>query len=251
METDKTPQEVPMAQAHLENEPIHKNLLNQKGSFLLIFGVVVIILVVLGAWVYYFGIQKNQSPYPSKEQNIPINQPSLTIGGEKFDKQLILKETSFVDSKQNNKKLIVVKTGEEGGIVRADAYIVDESLSRNNAVKISTLSDPDSTLGYAVTSNGVVISISPSPGKKYIITEISIADGNKLVIVDEDGNLVSDKVVGNALNLVKDRCQCGFDFDKWFTNNRFYVKVPTAAGGTYQILIDATTGNTVGQPKEI
>lgn len=60
METDKIPQEIPMTQAHLESEPIHKNLLNQKGSFLLILGVVVI-LVVLGAGGYLLIMNKNQS----------------------------------------------------------------------------------------------------------------------------------------------------------------------------------------------
>lgn len=59
---DKIPQKTAMVQASLENESIHKSLLNQKGSFLLILAVVVIILVVLGAGAYYLlGTKGKQS----------------------------------------------------------------------------------------------------------------------------------------------------------------------------------------------
>ena len=59
METDKSPQEISTTQAPLENESIHKSLLNQKGSFLLILGVVVIL--VLGTGGYLLTMNKNQN----------------------------------------------------------------------------------------------------------------------------------------------------------------------------------------------
>ncbi|MDO8657226.1 MAG: hypothetical protein Q7K55_00690 [Candidatus Levybacteria bacterium] len=61
MESDKIPQETPMAQAPLENEPIRKNLLKQNGNFLFILGVVVI-LVVFGVGGYLLTMSKNQNP---------------------------------------------------------------------------------------------------------------------------------------------------------------------------------------------
>ncbi|KKR93161.1 MAG: hypothetical protein UU73_C0001G0342 [Candidatus Daviesbacteria bacterium GW2011_GWA1_41_61] len=62
METDKIPQELPMAQAHLENESVHKSFLNQRGNFLLILGAVVTILVVIGAGGYLLTMNKNSNP---------------------------------------------------------------------------------------------------------------------------------------------------------------------------------------------
>ena len=70
METDKSPQEISTTQAPLENESIHKSLLNQKGSFLLILGVVVIL--VLGTGGYLLTMNKNQNP------NKYISQPTPT-----------------------------------------------------------------------------------------------------------------------------------------------------------------------------
>lgn len=57
MKADKIPQETPIDQAPLENEPVYKSFLNQKGSFLLILGLVIIILVVLGIGGYYLVFQ--------------------------------------------------------------------------------------------------------------------------------------------------------------------------------------------------
>lgn len=55
------PQETPIAQAPLENEPMHKSLLNQRGSFLLILGAIIVILVVLGAGGYLLTMNKNSN----------------------------------------------------------------------------------------------------------------------------------------------------------------------------------------------
>lgn len=69
-----------MPQDHLENEPIHKNLLNQKGSFILILGVV-IILVVLGVGGYFLTKNKNSNsnqyisqPTPTSTQPTSLNE---------------------------------------------------------------------------------------------------------------------------------------------------------------------------------
>lgn len=77
VETDKTPQETPIAQTSLENEPVHKNLLNQRGSFLLILSAVVIILVVLGAGGYLLTMNKNQNSNQYISQPLPtLTQPT-------------------------------------------------------------------------------------------------------------------------------------------------------------------------------
>lgn len=80
MSADKIPQEVPITQAHLENKPIHKNLLNQKGSFLLILGLVIII-IVFGAGGYLLTMNKNQNsnqyisqPTPTSTQPTSLNE---------------------------------------------------------------------------------------------------------------------------------------------------------------------------------
>lgn len=75
METDKIPQEIPMAQAPLENEPIHKSFLNQKGNFLLILGLVVLILVVLGAGGYFLTMNKNSNSNQYIFQSSPSSNP--------------------------------------------------------------------------------------------------------------------------------------------------------------------------------
>lgn len=182
------------------------------------------------------------------QQQTPTTSPNTA---ENFDKQMVIKTVPFTDSKGNNKQFVILKTADEGGISRADAYIADNQLTSSSAVKINSLSDPGSGLGYAAVSEGLTVSVSPNSGQKYILIVIKIADGSKAVIINENGKVISDKVVGNAIDLVKGKCQCGFEFDQWIGNDKFYVKVPTAGGGTYQILIDAITGKTASNPKEI
>ncbi len=85
METDKIPKEVPIAQAPLENEQIHKNFLNQKGNFLLILGTIVIILVVLGVGGLFL-IRSNNINVPSSQtvnQSTTI-QPSVTSQADNY-----------------------------------------------------------------------------------------------------------------------------------------------------------------------
>lgn len=77
METDKIPQKTSMTQAQLENEPIRKGLLNQKGSFLLILGVI-IILVVFGTGRYFLMQKQNPEIPPSQ---IPTQQITSKFQG--------------------------------------------------------------------------------------------------------------------------------------------------------------------------
>lgn len=107
METDKIPQESLMTQAHPENEPIQKSLLNQKGNFLLILGAVVIILVVLGAGAYVMG-QKSKIDKPEKtmqQQSSPTTYAQPT--SEPTTKDLI----RWTNSDLHNKVLFNDQTG--------------------------------------------------------------------------------------------------------------------------------------------
>ncbi len=86
METDKIPQELPITQAPLKNEPIRKSFLNQKGSFLLLLGAIVIILVVLAAGGYLLTMNKNSKsnqymPQPTSSSAQTKNQyVNTTLG---------------------------------------------------------------------------------------------------------------------------------------------------------------------------
>lgn len=81
MKTVKISQETHMVQTPHENEPIRKNLLNQKGNFLLILGVVVLVLVVLGVGAYYLGIQKNKSSHQPQNNQIQTSPTSKVSNG--------------------------------------------------------------------------------------------------------------------------------------------------------------------------
>lgn len=89
MEMDEIPQEASIPQAHLENEPVHKSLLDQKGRFILILGAAVIIFVVLGAGGYFLTINKNSNSnqYPNPN-TVPTALPSPTPVSQSENKKI-------------------------------------------------------------------------------------------------------------------------------------------------------------------
>src|SRR3990167_662465 len=87
--------------------------------------VVLVVGILLGG-VAVFGYNQLKPKTPLQTESGlqgQLEQPSTKVETEKFDQAMILKSTPFVNSKGENKKFIVLKTGEEGGISRADAYI--------------------------------------------------------------------------------------------------------------------------------
>ncbi len=78
MEADKIPQGIPIAQVPIENEPMHKSLLNQKGSFLLIIAVTVIIILI-GVGSYILGGKKSQPVQNAIPQSSQTSTDDKTI----------------------------------------------------------------------------------------------------------------------------------------------------------------------------
>jgi hypothetical protein len=211
--------------------------------------IVVVLAVIAGGGILgyqYWWMPKKEVPPP--EIKLPTN--------ETFNPSLILKNIPFVDSKEKGKKFILVKTGGENNNYPwpiADSYIADEDLSKNTAIKIPQLSGENTDLGYVSLpgEDSLLISVSPGPGKKYITVYYQIADGFHLFLLDENGKVNDENIIGNTMTMVKDKCQCGFQFDNWKGQDEFYVRVPTAVGETYRFLIDATTGKIIGGAEKI
>lgn len=99
METGKIPQEDSMAQTHLENESIHKSLLNQKGSLLLILGAVVVILVVLGTGAYVLLGTRNNF---LKSSSNPTISPNNSLDKETVVNDVIMKHDTIKKDTVNN-----------------------------------------------------------------------------------------------------------------------------------------------------
>lgn len=182
-------------------------------------------------------IDRSIAVFPLK--TVPMEVGSTT---EKFPYASIIKIVPFVDSVGTSKKFIMVETGEEGSIISADGYITDANLSTKTAVKISGF-------GWDTVGSDPLVSISPGPGKKFLLISYQVGDSYPTVLIDEKGLLVSDSVVGNSYELVKEGCQCGFGFERWKDNDEFYVEVRNN-NGDYRILIDADSGKTVGTPEK-
>lgn len=123
MEIDKIPQETPIAQPPVENQPIHKKLLNQKGSFLLILGAVVIILVVLGAGGYLL-MQKQNPEKPSSQiptQQITPNSIDTTQTIKKDNPAIVaLKDGDLYAIQMNDLSSKKLTTG--GGFYTSNQY---------------------------------------------------------------------------------------------------------------------------------
>ncbi len=211
---------------------------------------IIVILLIFAGWEFYWLSNRH---YVQKIKNntfafIPTTTPINT-----FNSSLILKKIEFIDSTGKNKVLIAVKTGEgHTSIPVVDTYIADDNLSQTSAVKISILSGKDSLLNYPIADpQSVLISISPGPGKKFIVISSSEEEvGSFMTLIDENGHVISNEVADTVFPLVKDICQCGFEFGTWKDQNKFYVVIPSAKG-TYRVLIDAKTGKPIGTYEEI
>jgi hypothetical protein len=217
--------------------------------------IVVVLAAIAGGGIlgyYYLWIKDLEA----RLAVIEIKMPEKVTEGGTFNPSLILKTVSFVDSKEKSKKFILVKAGGEDNNYPwpiADSYITDEDLSKNTAIKIPQLSGENTNLGYVSLSgeDSLLISVSPGPGKKYIIVYYQIGDDSRLFLLDENGKVNDENIVGNTISTVKDKCMCGFQFDNWKDQDEFYVRVPTAVGETYRFLIDATTGKIIGGAEKI
>ena len=168
-----------------------------------------------------------------------------------FEVSNVMYSVSFVNSKGEAKKIIVYKIGEEESIPRANTYIVDEDLSKKNAIKIEI-----GDFGYQANRNlncdcDIYLKIVPSPGSKseLIAIESFVADSALITVINDIGQIIVD---GNALSqevlsFVKDECQCSLSFDSWKDSNSINVKVSTAFGNTYVLTTDARTGKKIGE----
>lgn len=203
---------------------------------------IVVIAVLIGA-VGYFAFVKNKEPLA---QQLPT--PSPINATDKFDEKSIIKSVSFSNSVGEEKKFIIVDTGEKEGIMPiADEYISDSKLSKTSAIKIPNLSGKQSGLG---AGDNLLVSVSSGPDKKFIVVTYQIGDSQMIELLDESGNRINANIFGKAMELVKDKCQCGFGFNSWKNQSEFYVEARTN-DGNYKILIDANTGKVIGAPIKI
>lgn len=212
--------------------------MNQK----LVYGIIGVVLI--GAVVYFAVGRKSEQ---SNNQQIPTNNntqssnqtitptptPSQisTTQGDKFDEKSIIKSVSFNDSVGVSRKFIIVRVGELKKITvgvgesntksLAGAYITDSNLYKSTAIEIPNISAID--LGF-VGNDTLLVSVSSGPGKKFIIVSYQIGDSYPTLLLDEKGTLISENVVGNAYQLVKDKCQCGFGFESGKIKTNFMWK---------------------------
>lgn len=211
---------------------------------------VVIILIAAGLFAIYFILQKTGLvPNVGKEQTKEEKATGFFNGME------VLRIISFRDSKGDTRKFIIVKSGEEGGIPKASAYITDKSLSPTSAIKIGALAD-DSTLGYTagripIGGAGLTISASQDKGTKYVVLTQTVAGASTITIIDETGEVISDDVVNKVYNIAGDKCQCGITFDSWDGKNKFQVRVKTANGEAYSATVDVTSGIVLEDLKKV
>ena len=216
--------------------------------------IAVILVVVIGGYLALTGKNFLPVPEPIIQRPAPVEpasvQPTAPVvdttkdKSEMFDKNPVIKSVSFTTSTGEQKKIIIVETETE-----IDTYITDSNLSKKSALKLSFLSGENIALRYSGGRN-ILVSISPGPGKKFIVVSYQMGDAYPTSLFDENGILIAgEDIVGNAYELVKDKCQCGFGFDSWKDKDKFYVEVRTAGGGNYRILIDANTGKTIGAPQ--
>ena len=186
-------------------------------------------------------VPTGKTPFPKQGVS-----PAPEAVSDAFDEERIIKSVGFTSSIGDPKRLIIVRTNE--GVFTTDVYISDPDLSRETAIKIPALSGDKTSLAFA--GDRALVSVSPGPGKKFILISYQIGDSYPTFILDESGNLISADVVSNAYAPVIDECLCGFGFEDWKDQDEFYVEVRTSKGGTYRMLMDAKTGEMVGPPQE-
>jgi hypothetical protein len=213
----------------------------------------VVVIIQLVGWGFYERNLDFKRPIPmptTSSISVSVTTPSPMSAFSDFS---ILKKFAFVDSTGKNKALIVVKIGDgDASIPVVDTYITAENISPTSAVKIAILSGKDSLLNYPITDpQSVLTSISPGPGKKFIVISSSEEEiGSFMTLIDENGQVISNEVADTVFPLVKDKCQCGFEFGTWKDQDKFYVVIPSAKG-TYRVLIDAKTGKSIGTAEGI
>ena len=132
-----------------------------------------------------------------------------------------------------------------------NSYITDNNLSQKTAVNIPLLSGSTSVLRYAITDpESVSISASTGTGRTRKFIVVSSSPDGFIVLLDENGQVISEEVSENILPLLKGKCQCALDFGGWKSQDQFYVIANTAMG-FYRVLINAATGKSIGAIEEI
>ena len=215
---------------------------------------IVALIILLVGWSFYERNLDFKKPIPTPITSGTSDSVTTSSPLSVFSDFSILKKFAFVDSKEENKLLIVLKTEEShSGIPVVDTYITDENLLKTAAVKIPILSGKDSLLNYHITDpQSVLISISPGTEKKFIVVSSSGSgeDSGFMTLIDENGKVISKEVTDEVFPLMKNKCQCSFEFGTWEEKNKFYVVIHTYQGN-YRVLIDTNTGKPIKVPEKI
>lgn len=220
--------------------------LKRGGTFATILVTLILVAALIGGGAYLLN-RFHFLPTPNN------NQTQKT--GQTFMGMPIMRSANFKDANGLDKKFIIVKAREDGGIPIADTYITDKQLSSASAIKIPQLSN-DNSLAYAATilpvgSTNLVISPSTGSGKKFIVISQTVGDATTLTIVDEDGNIISSEVANKIFTLAQSKCKCNISFDSWNKDAQFQVRVATTTGENYVVQVDAKNGSLVDGLKKV
>lgn len=130
-------------------------------------------------------------------------------------------------------------------------YISTKRDSLDNAVKIAELN----LSNYSEESPRISI----GNGKKYLLIEwIGPGDHSEIIVVDEDGVIITDSIWNSAVKEIVDEirvnpgCCFSYQFEKWLNNNQFTVIVyREGTSSKFRSTIDASTGKPKGSPEKI
>lgn len=223
-----------------------KPTLKSGGTFATILVILILVAALAGGGAYLL----NRFHLLPTSNNNQVQKTSQTFMG-----MPIMHSTNFKDAGGQDKRFIIVKAREDGGIPIADTYITDKQLSSANAVKIPELSN-DNSLAYSATTfpvGGTRLVISPSSGigKKFIVVTQTIGNATTLTIVDENGKIISSEVANKIFTIAQSKCQCKITFDSWSKDAKFQVRVATEAGENYIVQVDAKNGLLVDGLKKV
>jgi hypothetical protein len=206
-----------------------------------------ILIVVILAAIVGGGILGYQYWWIAKFKKTEGNVTEIKLPGkaedeaiEKFDPTKIGALFTFYDSEGTTKKILLYDS---------TIYLTNENLSQDSALKIIDLD-------LRGISN--IPHVSFGSDKKYIVIELGGEPMSDMVIIDENGNIITSSVYTENPQLIEEIKkmeigwgQHGISFQEWVDSKTFIMNVFLANGSLYKVNVDVTTGKTIGKPQKI